>query len=617
MFNPRSILLFVLLLGVAPGADGQFRTVSTESPGTKVFPVSELKEGMRGTARSVFRGAASEEFSVEILGVVPNWIGPKQDLIIGRLSGTNAERTSVFAGMSGSPVYIDGKLVGAISYSFPFAKEPICGITPFDQMRSVMEQPPKPQRSNKREPRIFTTAELYADTWTPALPSMRNGVASGFAAESRLTAIAGQTFAPIATPVTFAGISPEALSIFTPALISAGLLPVNVPGGSTDPGPMKKATETTLRGGDSVVVALARGDIQIAASGTVTLREGNRIYAFGHPFFSLGSTSLPMSESHVVTVVPNANNSFKLAVADSLVGTLTQDRNTAVYGLLGEAPKMLPVRIRLVTSNGTVTETKFETVLEETLTPLIINAGVAAALNASERSVGESTIEINSEIAIKGSEPLRLTRRFASAQAMAFAASATSVPLAALLRASFDDLELTGITIDLKAVDGSRKATVERMMVDRTQVRAGETVQISVIERSPSGSTNIRQIPLRIPDDAAAGSVTIAVSDGSVLQQAAPLTQYAPRTATEFVSLYNKARKADRLYAVISRTTKGTIVGAAEMPNLPPSVLATLNSERAAGAAKSSVTTVLAEVELPRSEMVVTGSQSLTLEIVR
>ena len=134
----------------------------------QIFPVSELREGMRGTARTVFHGTQSEEFNVEILGVMPNWIGPKQDMIVGRLSGANAERTFVFAGMSGSPVYIDGKLVGAISYSFPFAKEPICGITPFEQMASTVEQAivTKPVSSG---PQTFSYAQLLADTWRPNL----------------------------------------------------------------------------------------------------------------------------------------------------------------------------------------------------------------------------------------------------------------------------------------------------------------------------------------------------------------------------------------------------------------------------------------------------------------
>src|SRR5437016_6512896 len=165
MFKVLPVRVLFLVFWSCFGVYGQPSRMPSAASGTRVFPVSELREGMRGTAKTVFHGTKAEEFNVEILGVVPNLIGPKQDLIVGRLSGANAERTSVFAGMSGSPVYIDGKLVGAISYSFPFAKEPICGITPFEQMQSVMEQAPRQRVA--AQPRTFTSAELFSETWAP------------------------------------------------------------------------------------------------------------------------------------------------------------------------------------------------------------------------------------------------------------------------------------------------------------------------------------------------------------------------------------------------------------------------------------------------------------------
>src|SRR5688572_29790801 len=158
MFNPRSLFSLIAIFAAGVTVFGQYQPVADVKKAVQIFPVSELREGMRGTARTVFRGTKSEEFNVEILGVIPNWIGPKQDLIVGKLSGANAERTFVFAGMSGSPVYINGRLVGAISYSFPFAKEPICGITPFEQMTSVMEQAPMPRLAST-EPKAFSYSE--------------------------------------------------------------------------------------------------------------------------------------------------------------------------------------------------------------------------------------------------------------------------------------------------------------------------------------------------------------------------------------------------------------------------------------------------------------------------
>lgn len=619
MLNPKFAASFLAILFSAISICAQFQPPASPAGETQIYPVNELREGMRGTARTVFRGNKPEEFNVEILGVIPNWIGPNQDMIVGRLSGVLAERTFVFAGMSGSPVYIDGKLVGAISYSFPFAKEPICGITPFAQMASVVAQgvAAKPVSMG---PRTFAYADLMTNIWRPNVgeqPLGRNAIASGFASDSRLMAVAGQTFVPISTPVYFSGISQRTLDMFAPELQRAGIMPVAAAGGDARMLPMSAPNESTLLGGDSVVVHLARGDIQIAAAGTVTLRDGEKIYAFGHPFFSLGSTNLPMSESHVITVVPNANNSFKLAVPDAMVGAMTQDRATAIYGKLGEAPKMLPVKVIMQTSRGRSETVNFETAFDEFLTPLIVNAGIGNTLNAQERSVGDSTIELNGEIKIKGEDSIRINRRFVGGQAAIFASSALAIPLAALLRANFAGLNITGVTVNLTAVDGSKTATVDRISVDRTQVRAGDTVEVLVSERTGSGTYVVQKIPVTIPAGTAPGTLTLMLGDGSAVQQNSAVTQFTPNTAADLIATINRLKRQDRLYAVLTRTTTGTIIGSREMPNLPPSVLATINNDRSAGGSKPTVQTIVTEAELPSGELIVTGSQTLTIEVVR
>lgn len=584
-----------------------------------MFPVSELREGMRGTARTVFRGVKSEEFNVEILGVMPNWIGPKQDMIVGRLSGANAERTFVFAGMSGSPVYIDGKLVGAISYSFPFAKEPICGITPIEQMLSLVETSP-PSMIAASSLKTFSYAELLSGTWRldPTNTSVSyDHYASGFSPDSMLMAVAGQTFRPITTPVTFSGISQKTIDLLAPQLLSAGILPVAASNGSSAITPLKKANSETLLGGDSVTVHLSRGDISLAAAGTVTLRDEDKIYAFGHPFFGLGTASLPMSESHVVTVVPNANNSFKLAVPDSMVGAMTQDRATGIFGRLGEMPRMLPVKIKLRTSRGRNEEVNFESAIDELLTPLIVNAGVSNALLSNERNVGDSTIELSGEIAVRGEASVKLNRRYAGPQASAFAASAAAIPLNALLRAGFEGLDISGITLNLTATDGSRTALLDRISMDRIQVRAGQTVEISAFARTAAGKVVIQKIPVTIPKDTAPGTVSITIGDGGAVQQNTPITQFIPKSATELIATINRLKRSDRLYAVITRNSTGIVIGSSEMPNLPPSMLATLNNDRTTGGLKPTLQTIIADVEIPSGEYIVAGSQTLTIEVIR
>lgn len=585
--------------------------------GTKFFPLSEVKEGMRGTALTVFRGSVAEEFSVEILGVVPGAIGPKHDLIIARLSGGSADRTAVFAGMSGSPVYIDGKLVGAISYSFPFSKEPICGITPIDQIISIFEQKAA-TKSTATEPRSFSFAELAATSWKPAFPNgsmvQTSILASGNPA---LNIVAGQMFQPIATPVSFSGFSQETLNLFAPQLMQVGLLPVSAVGGAAKISSMKKADETTLLGGSSVSFQLTRGDYSLAASGTVTFRDGEKIYAFGHPFLNLGSSDLPMAESHVVTVIPSISNSFKLAVPDALVGSMTQDRQTGVFGKLGQAPKMIPVKLDLVTSRGQTQTLNFEVANDDFLTPLLLNIGIYNTITAHERALGDSTIEIKGEIRLKNQEPVRIERRFTGMSATQLAAASVAIPTSALFRSRFDDAEISGINLTLRSIDGSKTAGLERITLDRAEVKAGESFEIQAFVRSNSGKVFAQKVSVKIPADTPAGMLLVTVGDGGSLQQIAASAHFVPKSLAELIKTINDIKKEDRLYVQTYRVTNGAIIGAKELPNLPPSVLATLNNDRTAGGVKPTIMTVLTEQEIPPAEFIISGQQVLTIEVVK
>src|SRR5207244_12808243 len=212
----------------------------------------------------------------------------------------------------------------------------------------------------------------------------------------------------------FGGISQETLSLFSTPLMANGLLPVSGVGGAAAITPLAKATEQTLLPGTSVSVQLVRGDYSIAASGTVTFRDGDRIYAFGHPFLSLGASDMPMSESAVVTVIPNVNNSFKLSVPGQMVGSISQDRGSGVFGQLGRAPGMIPVRINLHTSRDRSETYSYEIANDSFLTPLLLNITVFNTITSSERALGDSTISIKGSINVKGQQAIELERRFSA-----------------------------------------------------------------------------------------------------------------------------------------------------------------------------------------------------------
>src|SRR5437667_5366925 len=289
--------------------------------------------------------------------------------------------------------------------------------------------------------------------------------------ESPLAPLMGQQMQQIATPVVFSGISQASLSLFSAELTKSGLLPVSGVGGSAAITPLEPFDANTLLPGTSVSVQLVRGDYSIAASGTVTFRDGAHIYAFGHPFLGLGGSDMPMTESSVVTVIPNSFNSFKLAVPGRMVGSISQDRATGVFGELGHDPKMIPVKLNLHTSRNRDEQFLFEVVNDEYLTPLLLNITVFNSINARERAVGEATVSVRGSIAVDGQKSIDRERLFSSATASLSAAGAVAGPVAELLSSGFNNVHIKGINLDIFASEPAHDATLEPIFLDRTEGR--------------------------------------------------------------------------------------------------------------------------------------------------
>jgi hypothetical protein len=323
-----------------------------------------------------------------------------------------------------------------------------------------------------------------------------------------------------------------------------------------------------------------------------------------------------MSESHVITVVPNVNNSFKLAVPDSMVGSMTQDRATGVFGKLGQAPKMVPVTLNLETSRGQTQTLNFEVARDDFLTPLLLNLTAYNSIVANERGLGDLTIEVNGNIDVKGQPQIKLQRRYAGPQAAQLAAASVAVPVAMLFRSSFDDLEFGRIVLNLRSIDGSKTAVLDRIAVDKLQAHAGDTVEVQAFARSESGKMFVEKIPVKIPAGVSAGPLSIVIGDGGVIQQNAAIQQFVPKNLSELIGTMNNVKVPDRLYAQIVRNTNGAIVGVSEMPNLPPSVLATLNNDRTAGGFRSATQTVIAEQQIAPAEFIISGQQTITIQVI-
>ena len=608
-----SVILTVLLSGFAVA---QSNVAPSQAP--QLFPLEDVRPGMKGTARTVFSGADTQEFGVEVLGVLPGFPGPRQSAIIAKLTGANVEKTGVFAGMSGSPVYIDGKIVGAIAFSFPFSKEPIAGITPIKQMIDLFDK--GTGNLKPKEPRAVSFAQLAGTNWKPDLPKPAVSPVSLLApvsAGSPLMPLIGQQMTPIATPLVFSGITQESLSAFAPQLVSSGLLPVSGVGGSAAITPLAEVNGNTFPAGSSISVQLVRGDYSLAAAGTVTMRDGDRIYAFGHPFLSLGASDMPMAESSVVTVISNVNNSFKLAVPGRMVGAISQDRASGIFGLLRQAPKMIPVKINLHTSRDRTETYTYEIASDTFLTPLLLNITLFNTITSSERAIGDSTITVKGQIKVKGQQAIEVDRRFSASNSAILAANSIAAPVSSLLNSGFDDVQLDGITLDLSSSEAKYAGTLERITLDRTEVRRGEKVEVQAYVRTESGKQFVQRIPVQIPADAADGQLLVFVGDGGALQEGSPAKVFVPQDLSQLVKAINTVKKSDRLYVKLFRITPGAVIGTSELPSLPPSMVATLNSDRTSGGYTPTVLSPVLEMELPPAEFVITGQQVITIDVVK
>jgi hypothetical protein len=490
-------------------------------------------------------------------------------------------------------------------------------------MIDIFEQGQQEEQPSSRQQVSFKTligqsANASFDS-LPALPFAQLGARA--ASNGALVPYVGQTIIPIATPVTFTGIPQSVLDTFAGDLRKIGIQPIAGVGGGSSLGSMVPATENTLAAGSSVSVQLVRGDFTIDAAGTVTYRDNQRIYAFGHPFLSSGTTSWPMAESSVVTVVPNLNNSFKLSAAGNLVGSINQDRATGVYGHLGDKPRMVPVRLTVHTSRNKTETYSFEIVSDPFLTPLLTRITMVSAIGATERQIGSQTLKLSGTIAIDGQPDISLDNSFTSPSGAAlFAVNAVAQPLAVLFNSGFNALDLRGIDVDVTSTDSRSSGSLNRLWIDKTEVHRGESVEMQAFARNDNGSEFVERIPLVIPADSPIGPLVITVGDGASLNQAdrsQPTAEFAPRDLGQLVRAINKLKRNNRLYVRVMRAGTGAIVNNEEMPVLPPSMLATLGSSRTSGGYTPLSVATLAEQELPPSQFIISGQQTITINVVK
>ncbi len=543
---------------------------------------------MRGTGKTVFQGDRIESFDVEILGVLEN-VGPHESLIIVRLSGGPLQHTGIMQGMSGSPVYVEGKLIGALAFAFPFAKDPIGAVRPISEMLPVSSE----------------TAPLRR----AALSSEKNLLAG----LSKPETLNGQML-QIATPLSLGGFTSAAIEYFSPQLKALGLEPRQGAGmgGRVED---RMGNPAALHPGSMISVELMTGDLTVGADGTVTHIDGNQIYAFGHRFMDLGPTGLPFTRSEVLALLPNVNTSFKISAPHELMGVINQDRNTAIAGTLGKRARLLPVQITMARAGRSFDTYRVNLIHDRYLSPVLLQMAVFSAVDATERAAGESSIAVTGDIQLEGRPPIPLSAIYAGETNLPLQASlAGALPLAYLMQGAFDDIKLSKINLTIDSTDAHKQLQIEDITTSRKDVRPGESIEVTTRLAGVNGLEILRTVKYDVPIGAPPGTLYFSVSDGSQTSLLDLRATYGStaRTSAQLIEALHNLRSNDKAYLRVWRAEPSYVLSGEEIPDPPPSLAMILNSAVPSTVIRNAK---VAEFILDGGGNVVTGSKTAQVEV--
>ena len=570
---------------------------------TGFFPIGEIRPGMQATGRTVFSGSRIEEFQVEILGVLEN-TGPRQSLILARLSGGPLASTGVLQGMSGSPVYIGGRLAGAVAMAFSYSKEPIAAIRPIEDLLRAGE--------GTAERRQRARASL-TDT----------DLTRGFAPVETVAA-GGAKLVDIATPVSFGGFTQSAIEHFAPQLRALGLEPRQAltGGGRLKPG---LGDPASLEPGSMISVQVLTGDMSVGAEGTVTYIDGRRVYAFGHHFLSIGSTDIPFARADVLTLVPNLSTSFKISAPREWMGTIREDRSTGVAGEMGRQARMTPFSISVTRpgargSAAARSAYQMEMVNDRYLSPILVQMAVLSAIEATERTVGAETLAIRSEVQFQGkTAPIRFSNTYAGESSLPQQASlGVAVPLAYALQSDFDELQLKNVRVEVDSYYELKQMQIDQVWTSRREVTPGESVDLTVVLSGPNSQEKSRTVTYRVPLGAPTGPLYFTVADGTTTDytEFRQTLTASPRTPSQLVTFLNALRDNTKAYVRVWRAEADYGVQGQSFPAPPPSVAQILaRAQPGLGSAALSRNSKVAELIIEGDGMVISGSKTVQVEI--
>ena len=581
-----------------------------------IFPLSEVHPGLKGVGRTIFEGDKIEEFQVEILGVLKNAIAPQRNLILARLSGGPLATTGVIAGMSGSPVYVDGKLVGAVSRSFPLSKEALAGITPIEEMLSVVPS------SGTSAAHWSPNENFRIANVSGASPDLDRVIVNEDAPNSSPLPEEREiaSFSSLLLPLRFGGFSNAAIDLFTPQLRRLGLEPMQggmISGGGQNVPP----SPTDLEPGSMISLLLVRGDWDLNIDCTVTLRQGNSLYACGHQVLAEGPAQFPFAPAHVIVVVPSIASSFKLDAPGAIMGTIQQDRFDAIYGRVGEkTPPMIPVHLHLDSTLNRKSDYNFEMIQEPFLSPILLNLTVTSALTVTERSIGTSTLNIKAKIRLADGQSVDLEDILSSEVGTANMVGATvAMPLSMLMSSGFPDLKVHDIDLSINSLDEKRSATIEQVWSTKSEVRPGDHMEVTALLRLPWGATLTEKIPVDVPASITDKFLTLTVGGGAsinALEFRFSALGGNARDSQQLVRALNRMRRNNRLYGLLMTPQRSFVMQGDEYPSPPPSLLQTFMADPAASSnVVFSGTSVVGDFETKPTPYAIHGQKTLMLKV--
>ncbi len=583
----------------------QSQTQATNQPAalppvtTQIMKVDDVRPGMTGVGYTVFQGTQPEPMGIEVLGVLRNLNGPKSDVVLVKLKGEKAEFTGVVAGMSGSPVYIDGKLLGAVAYRIgQFSKEAIAGITPIEQMLEINEfDQSMPQNGTT------TSAKLIGVTKTSTPGAQDGNPIQNFA----------QYLQPIDAPFVFNGFNESALKQFAPNLAAAGITPVMGVGGSSS----AKQPEPLLPG-SAVSAILVRGDMDVAATCTVTYMDKDHLLACGHPLMQFGMVDMPMTKATVVATLPSPMNAFKIVNTTEPVGAFVQDRHTGILGRFDREPKMIPVTLSIHGPSGPK-EYHYEVLNNAKLTPVMMMTTVYNALMGMNQYGEETTYRMSGRIHVNGFSDVRMTNMFSpmdSAPTAYAVATALGEHFGRIYENPFEAPTVGGVNLEFDLEPERRSAVLESARTDVTEARPGDEITIEAVLRPYRGDRIVRRIPVRVPTSVPKGSLRILVSDAETLDHAHRGTPAMGRHLDlhSTIEQLNEEHLNDHLYVSLLEANPQATVEDKVMPAVPLSVMNVMEGMRATQEMVVFNESAVNESSTPVG-YVVSGSQIISLSI--